>query len=497
MMKAIRLLQADPGRAWNVDTLATTCATPRRTLERHFRGFIGCSPSGYLRELRLAQAREALLHAPAGARVTDIATQCGFTHLGRFATQYQRRYGEIPSATIARMEPSGDAQLPAARLVSTGLNRPTIAILPLDCCGHDPNRAAELSDAIAAALAPVGWLRIVSPGNAQYYLRGHLREDERGWLRVTIALIDASTGRYCRAGHWDGAGNDMLRLEDRISTGVLGILRDALGYTEIASASCLELGEPSAWDLTMLALPRVHSFEPGMESSALEWLEQAMGLAPDDPLPVAVAAWCHGQRASYYLVPRPGSEREAARRLVKRGAALNGDRTALAQTMFAAACTLTHDLESAAFHAEQAVAMDGSLAWAWGRKGWIHACRGEVNPALESFHIARRLAPADPLNFLCSIGIASACFEAYRYDAAIQWYRRALAEQPRAILVNRFLAPSCVLAGRMDEAEHSLAELVRAFPDLTIEQVRVSLPHTNSYLDRAAEGLERVGMRIS
>jgi adenylate cyclase len=119
----------------------------------------------------------------------------------------------------------------------------------------------------------------------------------------------------------------------------------------------------------------------------------------------------------------------------------------------------------------------------------------QATEAIEGFQIARALAPIDPLSFLCSIGIASAHFEAGRYDEAILWYRRGLAEQPRAVSINRFLTPSYLLAGRKEEAKRSLADLVCAFPNLTIAQVKTCLPYSRSYLDRAADGLERAGMR--
>jgi AraC-like DNA-binding protein/tetratricopeptide (TPR) repeat protein len=493
--KAISLLQADPGRAWTVAALAAAGATPRRSLERHFYSYVGSSPSAYLRELRLAQARKALSKPPTGAGVTEIATQCGFSHLGRFAVLYRWRYGESPSATMERVKRLSVDKPSVSPRISTTLDRPTVGIVPLDVDGCNPSYAARVSDVIAATICPIGWLTIVSPGDAGYRLRGHIREDS-GRFGITIAMIDASTGGYCWAGRWDGRANDIGSLENRVSKDIVQALHDALGYGR-ASPARLIGGRRGAWDLVMRALPKVHSFDPDVEASVLEWLEQAMELAPNDPVPISVAAWCHGQRASYYLAPQPDMERAAARNLVRRGMSLNSKKNPLAETMFAAACTLSHDLDAASIHADQAVAMDGGSAWAWGRKAWVHTCCGETAAALDSFRIARNLAPGDSLNFLGSIGIASACFEASRYDEAIRWYRWGLAERPRASLIHRFLAPSYVLAGRKEEAEHSFAELMRAFPALTIEQIRTSLPHTNRYLDRAAEALESVGMRVS
>lgn len=46
--------------------------------------------------------REALLHAYADTRVTDVALDAGYAHLGRFAADYWHRYGEAPSATLKR-----------------------------------------------------------------------------------------------------------------------------------------------------------------------------------------------------------------------------------------------------------------------------------------------------------------------------------------------------------------------------------------------------------
>jgi hypothetical protein len=51
------------------------------------------------------------------------------------------------------------------------------------------------------------------------------------------------------------------------------------------------------------------------------------------------------------------------------------------------------------------------------------------------------------------------------------------------------------LAGRKEEARRSFAELTRAYPELTIGQVRSALPHTPSFRDRACEGLDNLGMR--
>jgi transcriptional regulator GlxA family with amidase domain len=75
----------------------------RRTLLRAFRAVCHDTPSHYLHEMRLRAARQMLASAhPMSTSVTEVATQCGFAELGRFAAVYRTAFGEYPSATLRR-----------------------------------------------------------------------------------------------------------------------------------------------------------------------------------------------------------------------------------------------------------------------------------------------------------------------------------------------------------------------------------------------------------
>ncbi len=56
----------------------------------------------FLKRVRMRLARQQLLQAGPGRSVTFIALECGFAHLGRFAAEYKRYFGESPSDTIKR-----------------------------------------------------------------------------------------------------------------------------------------------------------------------------------------------------------------------------------------------------------------------------------------------------------------------------------------------------------------------------------------------------------
>ncbi len=70
----------------------------RRELEYAFRGTFDQSPREFLQALRLNAIRRALRRTD--LPVTRIALDHGIAHLGRFAAQYRRLFGENPGETI-------------------------------------------------------------------------------------------------------------------------------------------------------------------------------------------------------------------------------------------------------------------------------------------------------------------------------------------------------------------------------------------------------------
>lgn len=73
-----------------------------RTLQYAFREYIGLSPVAYLRVCRLNRVRAELAASdPQSSTITQVAMRFGFLHLGRFAGDYKRMFGESPSATLA------------------------------------------------------------------------------------------------------------------------------------------------------------------------------------------------------------------------------------------------------------------------------------------------------------------------------------------------------------------------------------------------------------
>lgn len=99
--EAVELLEAEPDHPWTVADLAARVGVTTRGLQAGFTRHLGVAPMAYLRQVRLTRAHLDLQDAdPARRSVAEIASQWGFTHLGRFAAAYRGRYGCVPSETL-------------------------------------------------------------------------------------------------------------------------------------------------------------------------------------------------------------------------------------------------------------------------------------------------------------------------------------------------------------------------------------------------------------
>lgn len=80
--------------------IAAATGVSVRSLQAGFRRHRGTNPMRFLRDCRLALAREALLAGQGD--VTGVAVACGFGDPGKFAAHFRARYGEPPSAALQR-----------------------------------------------------------------------------------------------------------------------------------------------------------------------------------------------------------------------------------------------------------------------------------------------------------------------------------------------------------------------------------------------------------
>ena len=88
----------------SITELCVLVGARERTLHLSCVEAFGRPPATLLAELRLNGTRRALLHPGKETSVTVVAAQYGFSHFGRFAADYRRQFGELPSTTFAEAQ---------------------------------------------------------------------------------------------------------------------------------------------------------------------------------------------------------------------------------------------------------------------------------------------------------------------------------------------------------------------------------------------------------
>jgi AraC family ethanolamine operon transcriptional activator len=101
--RAVAYIEENAAEPINLRGLCLITGASERTLRYGFLERYGVSPKAYLQAFRLNGVRRELRRAnPASTKVIDIANNWGIWHMGKFAADYRRLFGELPSETLRR-----------------------------------------------------------------------------------------------------------------------------------------------------------------------------------------------------------------------------------------------------------------------------------------------------------------------------------------------------------------------------------------------------------
>jgi len=99
--RALAMIRERSDEYLTVREICDAVEVSERTLHYAFREQLGVSPKQYLQSARLNGARRDLQRSEARIKVADVANRWGFWHMGQFAADYRRQFGELPSETLA------------------------------------------------------------------------------------------------------------------------------------------------------------------------------------------------------------------------------------------------------------------------------------------------------------------------------------------------------------------------------------------------------------
>jgi AraC-like DNA-binding protein len=102
--RAEEFMRANAQHALTLEQIAQAAGCSIRSLSEGFHKARGTTPMNFLRQVRLEAVRRDLQQGGGRSTVAEVAMRWGFSHLGRFATDYRRCFGELPSDTLRRVK---------------------------------------------------------------------------------------------------------------------------------------------------------------------------------------------------------------------------------------------------------------------------------------------------------------------------------------------------------------------------------------------------------
>jgi TolB-like protein/class 3 adenylate cyclase/Tfp pilus assembly protein PilF len=386
---------------------------------------------------------------------------------------------------------------PAARpAMSTSLEVPdkaSIAVLPFTNMSGDPEQeyfADGMVEDIITALSRMAWLFVIARNSSftykgkavdikkvgrelgvRYVLEGSVRK-AGDKVRITGQLIDASTGAHLWANRFDGALEDVFDLQDEVTTDVVSAIAPRLEQAEMERARRKPTENLAAYDYFLRGMARIYDGTREANIEALQNFERAIDSDRNYASAYGMCAYCYvWRKANGWLADKERAIAETER-LARTASRLGpDDAVALAQAGFALAFVVG-ELDDGMALIERAVALNPNLAAAWRFSGYVSVFLGQPDLAIEPLERALRLSPLDPLMFIVQNGIVLAHFFAGRYEEALAYAKKTMAQNPNYATAIMMAAVSAALVGREDEMTRAVSQLLKLDPACKMSSFR-------------------------
>lgn len=406
----------------------------------------------------------------------------------------------------AAQEPRGDDAVPGFG------GRPALAVLPFDPmgAGTDPALADGLVEDLITRLAAWRWFPVIARNStftyrgqavdvarvaremgARYVVEGSVRQSGDR-LRVTVQLLDGSTGHHVFAERFDRRMEDVFDVQDEIVDAVLGALAPALLRVEGMRALRKPAANLSAWDAFQRGVTLLRLQDPGQADEARTFLDAAVAADPDFAAAHGELAFAHVAAALYAVgatqgapvggagmqeaLARAAQHAERAARAAGRAVAAD-PHDATAQLAAAAVAAMQQRVDDAEAALLRALERDPSSATGSWMLGNVRLGRGAADGAMPLYRRALRLSPRDPLLHHFQGALAAACLAAGRDAEALEAARESVAAQPaQGISYEPLVVAALVRLGRTDEAREVAARLRALRPDFNLGLARQIAP---------------------
>ena len=394
-------------------------------------------------------------------------------------------------------------------------NKPSIAVLPFENMSGDPEQeyfADGMVEEIITALSRFKSFFVIARNSSftfkgravdikevgrrlgvRYVLEGSVRKAS-GKVRITVQLIDASSGIHLWSDRFEGELENIFELQDQVASGVVGAIDPKLLEAEMARVKRKVPANYDAYDCFLRAWALIHQWTAKGREEALRLFYRAIELDPDYGQAYAVATMCYGWRKVDGLATDPDNERCETERLAREAIRLGRDDAFSLCHAGLALAQVVGELNEGAALIERALALNPNLAGSWNMGGWVRLWLNQPDSAIDHFARAMRLSPLDFGFHAAETGTAFAHIRAGRYEEASLWAERALRGLPKSADAAQAVALSSALVGDLEKAKEAIRRLLEIAPNRRISTALISRNLSPKAKARFVDILREAGM---
>jgi TolB-like protein len=395
------------------------------------------------------------------------------------------------------------------------LDKPSIAVLPFNNLSGDPDQVYFVDgivEDIITELSRFPYIFVIARTTSftykdktvdirqvgrelgvRYVLEGSVRKiGDR--VRITAQLIEAATGSHIWAERYDRNLEDIFSVQDEITAQVVGSIHPELYAAEMQRAQQRPAESLDVWNIAVRGRWHVLRLTREDNAEAKRLFGKALELEPNYVPALAFLVYCHVCDVLFGWSQAPSESITEARRLARKAANFDENdpwvQCALGLTEF-----IDKNPDTAITHYRKAIELNPNFALAHGYLSCQLAYAGEAEAAIETGHQAIRLSPRDPELFHFHVGISTGHFIAERYEEAVTWANKVIAERPETPAGRRLLVASLAQLGQDADARKALDDLLSITPGLTATLLR-NITHFKrpEDFDRYIDALRKAGL---
>jgi class 3 adenylate cyclase/TolB-like protein len=401
------------------------------------------------------------------------------------------------------------------------LHRLSIVVLPLTNLGNDREEeyfAEGVTNDLTADLSRIQDSFVIAPSTARtykgmevdakrvgrelgvrYILDGSLRRTDNR-LRINAQLIDTQTGAAIWSDRFDGDWTRSMQLQDIVTGRLARRLDLELTNEESRRAEAERPNSPDAVDLAMRGWSVLNQpYSPQQLAQSRALFERALLIDPAFPKALVGLSQTLAMEVNFRWSDAPAEDLRRADDAVTRVLSRSPS-DATAHFVKGEILRATgRNYEAATGEYEAALAINPSLAPAYGGLGGAKIRAGRSAEAFAPLQTAVSLSPRDPLLNVWYFYICHAHTHLGNDEAAIEWCRRSIAVRPFWIAYVD-LAASYARTGQETEARAAVAELRTLMPDYTVDRWSKDgkgwsdNPIFLAEFERITEGLRKAGL---